>query len=102
MIFGFIAMAPAAILAEKKGKFKEILIIGIVLFALSYLVIGSKFKCNCNFCNWCSCIFFVGFNMHEPIMQSLATKFAKVHQRGLVLGIFNCLWLLRYILRWIY
>ena len=27
--------------------------------------------------------------MHEPIMQSLASKFAKVHQRGLVLGIFN-------------
>ena len=34
-------------------------------------------------------IFFIGFNMHEPIMQSLASKFAKVHQRGLVLGIFN-------------
>ena len=27
--------------------------------------------------------------MHEPIMQSLASKFAKVHQRGLVLGIFT-------------
>ena len=27
--------------------------------------------------------------MHEPIMQSLATKYAKVHQRGVVLGIFN-------------
>lgn len=27
--------------------------------------------------------------MHEPIMQSLASKFAKVHQRGLMLGIFN-------------
>ena len=34
-------------------------------------------------------VFFIGFNMHEPIMQSLATKFAKVHQRGFTLAIFN-------------
>lgn len=27
--------------------------------------------------------------MHEPIMQSLTSKFAKVHQRGSVLGVFN-------------
>ena len=87
MIFGFIAMAPAAILAEKKGKFKEILIIGIVLFALSYLVIGLSSSATIFVIG--VVVFFVGFNMHEPIMQSLATKFAKVHQRGLVLGIFN-------------
>ncbi|MGP2656638.1 MFS transporter [Malaciobacter sp. WC5094] len=87
MIFGFLAMAPAAIIAEKKGKFKEILVIGIALFGISYLVIGlsgSTFVFIIGVV-----LFFVGFNMHEPIMQSLATKFAKVHQRGLVLGIFN-------------
>ncbi|MGA1939433.1 MFS transporter [Arcobacter sp. YIC-310] len=87
MIFGFLAMAPAAIIAEKKGKFKEILVIGIALFGISYLVIGlsgSTFVFIIGVV-----LFFIGFNMHEPIMQSLATKFAKVHQRGLVLGIFN-------------
>lgn len=87
MIFGFIAMAPAAILAEKKGKFKEILAIGIVLFAVSYLLIGMSTGTTMFVIG--VVIFFIGFNMHEPIMQSLATKFAKVHQRGLVLGIFN-------------
>ena len=87
MIFGFIAMAPAAILAEKKGKFKEILAIGIVLFAVSYLIIGMSSGSTMFVIG--VVIFFIGFNMHEPIMQSLATKFAKVHQRGLVLGIFN-------------
>uniref|UniRef100_UPI004047D7CF MFS transporter n=1 Tax=Aliarcobacter sp. TaxID=2321116 RepID=UPI004047D7CF len=87
MIFGFIAMAPAAIIAEKKGKFREILIIGIVLFALSYLIIG--FSTSTTVFVIGVVIFFIGFNMHEPIMQSLASKFAKVHQRGLVLGIFN-------------
>ena len=87
MIFGFIAMAPAAIIAEKKGKFREILVIGIVFFAVSYLIIG--FSPSATVFVIGVVIFFIGFNMHEPIMQSLASKFAKVHQRGLVLGIFN-------------
>ena len=87
MIFGIFAMGPAAVMAEKKGKFKEILIIGIILFAISYLVIG--FSSNATVFVIGVVIFFIGFNMHEPIMQSLAAKFAKVHQRGLVLGIFT-------------
>ena len=87
MNFGNNCMAPAAILAEKKGKFKEILIIGIILFAISYLVIG--FSSSATVFVIGVVIFFIGFNMHEPIMQSLAAKFAKVHQRGLVLGIFT-------------
>lgn len=87
MIFGFLAMAPAAILAEKKGKFKEILALGIIFFAVSYLLIGMSTSATIFVIG--VVIFFIGFNMHEPIMQSLATKFAKVHQRGLVLGIFN-------------
>ncbi len=86
-IFGVLAMAPAAILAEKKGKFKEVLIAGIIFFGVSYLIIGTSttplvFVIGV-------VLFFVGFNVHEPIMQSLASKYAKVHQRGFVLGIFN-------------
>ena len=80
-------MAPAAIIAEKKGKFREILVIGIVFFAVSYLIIG--FSPSATVFVIGVVIFFIGFNMHEPIMQSLASKFAKVHQRGLVLGIFT-------------
>ena len=87
MIFGLLSMAPAAIIAEKKGKFKEILALGILFFIISYLVIG--FSSSSVVFVIGVVIFFIGFNMHEPIMQSLAAKFAKVHQRGLVLGIFN-------------
>ncbi len=87
MILGLLAMGPAAVMAEKKGKFKEILIIGIVLFAVSYLILGLTSSSVAFIIG--VAIFFAGFNMHEPIMQSLASKFAKVHQRGLVLGIFN-------------
>jgi len=87
MVFGFFAMAPAAIIAEKHGKFKEILMAGILLFAVSYLIIGTSTSDTVFAVG--VVIFFIGFNMHEPIMQSLATKYAKVHQRGMVLGIFN-------------
>jgi len=86
-VFGVLAMAPAAIIAEKHGKFKEILMVGILLFAISYLIIGTS-SSDIVFAVGVV-IFFIGFNMHEPIMQSLATKYAKVHQRGIVLGIFN-------------
>jgi len=87
MIFGLLVMAPAAIIAEKKGKFREILALGILLFTISYLVIG--FSNSALVFAIGVVIFFIGFNMHEPIMQSLTSKFAKVHQRGSVLGIFN-------------
>lgn len=87
MFFGLLVMAPAAIIAEKKGKAKEILIVGIIFFAISYLIIGFSKEAAIFIIG--VVIFFIGFNMHEPIMQSLTSKFAKIHQRGLVLGIFN-------------
>src|SRR5574344_438865 len=87
MILGFLAMGPASILAEKKGKYREVLVIGILLFIISYLLMGFS-SSSIIFCIGVV-LFFIGFNMHEPIMQSLTSKFAKVHQRGSVLGVFN-------------
>jgi predicted MFS family arabinose efflux permease len=87
MIAGVLAMGPAAVMAEKKGKFKEILLIGIVFFALSYYLIGNATTDTYFLIG--VVIFFIGFNMHEPIMQSLTTKYIKVHEKGKVLGVFN-------------
>ena len=87
MVAGLLAMGPAAIYAEKKGKFKEVLIFGVVLFAISFFIIGFNFS-SLGFLIGVI-IFFIAFNTHEPIMQSLVTKYAKVHQRGVVLGVFN-------------
>ena len=87
MILGLLAMGPASILAEKKGKYREVLVIGILLFIISYLLMGFS-SSSIIFCIGVV-LFFIGFNMHEPIMQSLTSKFAKVHQRGSVLGVFN-------------
>ncbi len=87
MIAGIFAMGPAAVMAEKKGKYKEVLLIGIVFFALSYYIIGES-NSETLFLSGII-VFFIGFNMHEPIMQSLTSRYAKVHEKGKVLGVFN-------------
>ncbi len=87
MIFGVLAMGPSAIMGEKKHKAKEMLMIGVAFFALSYVIMGYAHSAS-----WFIVgviIFFIGFNMHEPLMQSMASKYAKVHQKGAALGVFN-------------
>ena len=87
MLVGIMAMGPAAMIAEKKGKYKLILLLGILFLAIAYLIIGMSHT----YMMFAAgiIVFFIGFNLQEPILQSLASKYAKVHQRGQVLGIFN-------------
>jgi MFS family permease len=87
MIVGILSMGPAVMLAEKKGKYKLVLLLGILFLAISYLIIGLSHSDTIFMIG--VVIFFIGFNLQEPILQSLASKYAKVHQRGKVLGIFN-------------
>jgi len=87
MIVGLLSMGPAAMIAEKKGKFKAILLLGIGVLSISYFIIG--YSSTYMVFSVGVVIFFIGFNLQEPILQSLTTKFAKVHQRGEVLGVFN-------------
>ena len=87
MVFGFIAMGMAGFMGEKKGLSKMILLLGISFFIFSYVcfvVANSKILFIIGVI-----LFFIGFNMHEPIMQSAASKFAKSDQKGAVLGVFN-------------
>ncbi len=87
MVLGLIAMGPAAVFGEKHNKPKQIFLISIVLFIASFLIMGltnssSVFIAGVAF-------FFIAFNMMEPLVQSMITKFAKVHQKGAALGISN-------------
>ena len=87
MVFGFIAMGMAGFMGEKRGLSKVILLLGISFFIFSYIcfvVANSKILFIIGVI-----LFFIGFNMHEPIMQSAASKFAKSDQKGAVLGVFN-------------
>jgi predicted MFS family arabinose efflux permease len=87
MIFGFLAMAPAAIFGEKYGKGKEIFMISVAVIFLGFLAMGFATT------PWVFILgvvlFFIGFNMFEPLLQSFVAKFAKVHQKGAALGVAN-------------
>lgn len=87
LIFGLIAMGPAAVFGEKYNKPKQIFLISIVLFIISFTLMGFGNK------NWEFILgvisFFIAFNMMEPLVQSMISKFAKVHQKGAALGMAN-------------
>jgi len=87
MIFGFLAMAPAAIFGEKYGKGKEIFMISVAIIFAGFLFMGFASSA------WVFIVgvvcFFIGFNMFEPLLQSFVAKFAKVHQKGAALGVAN-------------
>lgn len=87
LVFGLVAMGPAAVFGEKYNKPREIFLISIVLFIVSFTLMGFATQ------NWefiAGVIsFFVAFNMMEPLVQSMISKFAKVHQKGAALGIAN-------------
>ncbi|WP_169764088.1 MFS transporter [Campylobacter mucosalis] len=86
-VFGFIAMGLGGFLGDGKGLSKAILLVGVGLFIGAYSffsVASSSFVFIIGVV-----VFFIGFNLHEPIMQSCATKFVKSKQKGAALGVFN-------------
>jgi len=87
VIFGIIAMGPAAVFGEKYNKGKEVFLISIALIALAFIFMGYSTKL------WLFgvgvSLFFIGFNMFEPLLQSFVSKFAKAHQKGAALGVAN-------------
>ncbi len=87
MILGLIAMGPAAVFGEKYNKPRQIFLVSILLFVLAFILMGFTHS---GFVFVLGVIsFFLGFNMMEPLVQSMISKFAKVHQRGAALGIAN-------------
>jgi len=87
MVLGLIAMGPAAVFGEKHNKPKQIFLVSIVLFIGSFLIMGLTASSTLFIVG--VSMFFIAFNMMEPLVQSMITKFAKVHQKGAALGISN-------------
>ncbi|RLA71913.1 MAG: MFS transporter [Epsilonproteobacteria bacterium] len=87
MIFGLVAMGPAAVFGEKYNKAKQIFLLSIVLFIVAFILMGYSTSPILFIVGVVS--FFIGFNMMEPLVQSLISKYAKVHQKGAALGISN-------------
>jgi len=87
VVFGILAMGPAAVFGEKYGKGKQVFIVSVLFIIAAFLLMGFSesfwlFAAGATF-------FFIGFNMFEPLLQSFVSKFAKVHQKGAALGVAN-------------
>lgn len=96
MIVGFLAMGVAGALGEKRGLSKSLLLVGVGLFALAFMLVDFSFIAAFIAYQHATLIFiiavvvfFAGFNLHEPIMQSVASKFARANERGTALSVFN-------------
>ena len=87
MIAGLIAMGPAAVFGEKRNIPKQIFMLSIVLFTASFIMMGTTDSSSIFVT--AVIFFFIAFNMMEPLVQSMISKFAKVHQKGAALGIAN-------------
>ncbi len=87
VIFGIIAMGPAAVFGEKYSKGKEVFLVSIAAIVASFLLMG--FSDSFIWFAVGATLFFIGFNMFEPLLQSFVSKFAKVHQKGAALGVAN-------------
>jgi len=87
MVFGLLAMGPAAVFGEKYGKGREVFMISVAVIFLGFIAMGFATT------PWVFILgvvfFFIGFNMFEPLLQSFVAKFAKVHQKGAALGVAN-------------
>lgn len=91
-VVGVIAMGPVSVFAQKKGQFKAVMLFGICAFVLAYFIMAfGFFEINITFFGIGVLVFFIGFAVHEPIMQSLASRYPKAHQKGAALGIFTTL-----------
>ncbi|TBR26371.1 MFS transporter [bacterium] len=89
MIFiaGFV-MLPSVGFAEAKKKLKVLLYAGIGVAAVGWLVMGLSGD-DAPMTAVGLVVFFTGFNLIEPVLPSLVTRFAPRELRGTAVGVFN-------------
>jgi len=90
MLAGAVAMVLAAIFAEVKNRFREVMLFGIVLLLTSLVFMGLGQEQNRLI--WFVAalyFFFVGFNVFEPIFPSLVTRSTTSETKGTAMGVYN-------------
>jgi len=90
MLAGAVAMVLAAIFAEVKNRFREVMLFGIVLLLTSLVFMGLGQEQNRVI--WFVAalyFFFMGFNVFEPIFPSLVTRSTTSETKGTAMGVYN-------------
>jgi MFS family permease len=83
LVFGIFAMPFGAIMAEKKGKGKLVFILSAVFMVSSVIAFLAKFYVIGVI------LFFFGFNLLEPVLQSFTGKVARVHEKATAMSLGN-------------
>jgi predicted MFS family arabinose efflux permease len=86
LVVGFFALPLGAILAEKKEKAKEVFLISAISItsALILFLINTPITIIL-----AVIVFFFGFNLLEPVLQSFVSKLAKAHEKATALSTSN-------------
>ncbi len=90
MLAGAVAMVLAAIFAEVKNRYREVMLFGIVLLLTSLVFMGLGQELNRLI--WFVAalyFFFMGFNVFEPIFPSLVTRSTTSATKGTAMGVYN-------------
>ncbi len=90
LLLGGITMVLAAIFAETKNRFKEVMITGAGLLLLSFALAWAGRELSLFPLSIAALfLFFMGFNVFEPIFPSLLTRLTTPHTKGTASGVYS-------------
>jgi len=87
LLLSLALMVPSIVYAEKRKKFREVFLLGVLLIALGFML--SLLKNSFFTLVLLVFLFLLGFHLLEPIIPSLLTRLTHRDIRGLSLGFFN-------------
>ena len=90
MLAGALMMILAAVFAEIRNRFREVMLFGVVLLLLSAVAMGIGQEQQILL--WFIAalfLFFMGFNIFEPIFPSLVTRTTTAETKGTAMGVYN-------------
>ncbi len=90
LLAGAVVMVPAAILAEVKNKFREVMLGGIVLMLASAGLLGFSWGTDHLALQITAAfLFFMAYNVYEPLFPSLVTRLSTPETKGTASGVYN-------------
>ena len=87
-LLSFIVMVPAIIVAEKRGKMKQVLLVAAVLLLAVQAGLGTAGSGAVAVGIWLT-VFFIGFNILEATLPSLISRVAPPDVKGAAMGLYN-------------
>ena len=90
MFAGALMMILAAVFAEVRNRFREVMLFGVVLLLLSAVAMGiGQEQQKLLWFVAALFLFFMGFNIFEPIFPSLVTRTTTAETKGTAMGVYN-------------